>query len=285
MKISPLKAICFGALLGLGCVMLIGAGLTKFVGQFYGNGAGLTNVPASSTVSGVVITNGVFQWQLDATFEDAMYKFNAHGIELDYRRIDLGAATALFRTVDNVLHFPNGFMLDTFSDASLGVDASGNLIAVSPSTPINNFYVTNVVIYDSLTIQTNLIVNQNITVKGQATLNTIIITNTALFSTNAFPLAPGTVWNLSRYFQFIDTNADFVISALAGLSNSLLNMAELQISNSAAGNITISLNFAGNKIGPNTTNSIVLPSHKQAYVAVQARGVGTVTNYVTQVEQ
>jgi len=44
MKLSPLKALCLGALLGIGCVMLMAAGLTTWVGKFVGDGFGLTNV-------------------------------------------------------------------------------------------------------------------------------------------------------------------------------------------------------------------------------------------------
>jgi hypothetical protein len=154
----------------------------------------------------------------------------------------------------------------------------------STSNPVNIFYVSNITVLDSITINSNTIVNQNLTVKGNATLNTIIITNTTLYSTNAFPLSPGTTWDWSRYFQFISTNADFNVTAISGLSNNLLNSAELLISNASASQIIAHLTFSMNKIGPNTTNDIYLASHKQAYVNGEARGIGTVTNIVTLTE-
>lgn len=183
--------------------------------------------------------------------------------------------------------YGDGFNLTNLNVVTTNIYATSNFFDVLNSYQSNEITInTNVTINNNLTIQTNLIVNQNVTVKGNATVNTIIITNSVLYSTNAFPLTAGTfTWDWSRYFQFISTNNDFNITGIAGLSNNLLNQAELLISNAGSGNITIGLTFAGNKIGPNTTNSIVLPSHKQAYVNGEVRGIGTVTNYVTQTEQ
>lgn len=311
-KITPLKAVALGFVLAFFVELLLAANLTTFVGKYYGDGAGLTNVPAAAIVASATITNAILQWQMDATFEDKLYRLGTHGIELDYERIDLGSATALLRTVDGTLHFPNAPFIDgsQFLGNIVGVDPStGQLVPISAAAPVQNFYTTNlysitnysdvfnsyfsnqiffqtnVFINNNLTVQSNVTVNQNINVTGKASLTTVIITNTTLFSTNAFPLAPGTTWDWSRYHQFLSTNADCNITAITGLSNNLLNQAELQLSNAGASQIIFHLQFAMNKIGPNTTNDIYLASHKQAFVNGEARGTGTATNIVTLTEQ
>ena len=155
------------------------------------------------------------------------------------------------------------------------------------SSVINNLFTNTTTYFDtfnSTTINSVSNFTQNISVSGKATLNLVIITNTVLFSTNAFPLSPGTTWNWSKYSQFISTNADFNVTALSGLSNNLLNQAELQISNNSASQIICHLLFALNKIGPLTTNDIYIAGFKQAYVNGEARGIGTATNIVTLVE-
>lgn len=197
------KAIFSGIVGGaavIGLVLLTGAGLTKFVGQFYGNAFGVTNIANVQPILPTIDTPAFLMTHVDGTptlLESAHVSVTAQGL------------------------------------------FSGDMTA----------------------------------------------SNTFRSGTNAFPLSAGTVWDLSRYHQFISTNASFVISALAGLSNNLLNSAELRISNSAATAITVSLNFPLNKIGSNTTNSIVLASAKQAYISVQSEGIGTVTNIVTLTEQ
>lgn len=99
MKISPIKAICLGCLLGISCVALIGAGLTKWVGQFYGDGGGLSNIVASA---GAVqaITNAAGYLGVDGTMAftnaNAYVKIAPGGLLSAYeiRAGELGSDTA-----------------------------------------------------------------------------------------------------------------------------------------------------------------------------------------------
>jgi len=124
-----------------------------------------------------------------------------------------------------------------------------------------------------------------VNVSGKASFNQITITNQLAFTTNAFPLAAGTVWDWSKPYQLIQTNASFVVTGPAGLTNYLMNWAVLTISNSGASSITIDLTaLKAHYIGPNTTNSIVLASGKMAIASASSWGTGVFTNLVTAVE-
>lgn len=152
----------------------------------------------------------------------------------------------------------------------------------------NYSYLTNLNVnvisnFQDITINTNVNITQNFSVSGKATLNNIIVTNTLQYTTNAFPLSPGTTWDWSKYDQTIITNADFNITAISGVTNYLDNMAQLEVSNSAAGTIICHLLFSLNKIGPNTTNDIYIGGGKEAYVSGDMPGFRR-TNIVTLVE-
>lgn len=137
---------------------------------------------------------------------------------------------------------------------------------------------------DQATAQAVLGLGTNPPTVTLATFQQVVVSNNWRFATNAFPLVSGTTWDVSRYHQLLLTNADFNVTALAGVSNRLGTVAELVISNSAASTIIGHLQFAGNKIGPNTTNDLYIPSGKEAYVTVETRAFQR-TNYVTAVEQ
>jgi len=161
-----------------------------------------------------------------------------------------------------------------------------NNITVLSNVNIATF--TNVTVYDSLTINTNLTVNnnvtvnQNISVSGKGTFNNIIITNSMLFSTNAFPLSAGTTWSLARPYQLIITNADFTIGALGGMSNNLLNWGALVFSNSAATAKFCDMTaLAVTPIGPNSTNKLYVPAGKVGVISINSWGIGVMTNLVT----
>lgn len=147
---------------------------------------------------------------------------------------------------------------------------------------VSNQYVTNVTIFDSLTVNTNVTVLQNFSVSGKATLNNIIVTNNLSFSTNAYSIgAGGTTFDLSKPYQELQTNASFNVTALAGLSNNLVNWGVLQVSNSGASSITMGFTVSGAiAIGTSTTNSLIIPSTKMAVLSVNAWGNKRVT-YVT----
>jgi hypothetical protein len=288
MKLTIPKALALGAALGLSCVLMGAVHLATYVGQFVGEGSSLTNVAAVSMVV-----------PLDGVHEINIIKHDTHGIDLDYKNSDGSGSTALFRTVDAAFHFVNIPYIDdtSFWGNALGVNASGQLVSISGATIINNFFstnlftVTNFVDYFNsysnafITFQSNTIFNQNITVKGNATVQTLIITNSLLLSTNAFPLTPGTTWNWAKKWQRIDTNADFNVTAITGLSNNYVNEAELLISNTGAGQMIAHLTFSMNKFGPNTTNDLYIGGHKQAYVDGQIPALPSSTNIVTIVEQ
>lgn len=153
-------------------------------------------------------------------------------------------------------------------------------------TNINIFAATNVTIFDSLTVNTNVTVNQNLTVKGNASFSTVIITNASLFSTNAFPLAAGTTWNLSKNYQRMITNNDWAITALGGLSNNLLNWGCLWWSNSDSATHFLDMTeLAVTPQGPNTTNKLYIASGKTATISIASWGVSVETNLVTAAEQ
>ena len=137
-RLSPLKATCAGLLIGIALIAALGAGLTKWVGQFYGDGAGLTNITASGTISAAILTNSVLKFQLDATFEDTVKKEGSHGMLLQYDRIDGGSSTLLFRTTDDSIHFPSStFIFDGISSpTALGLDSGGHPVAIDSSAPI-----------------------------------------------------------------------------------------------------------------------------------------------------
>lgn len=132
-KLTPFWAVCLGAFLGLGLVAVIAAsGLNKYTGQFWGDGSNLSNVPTSGT--GTVVTNGVFQWQLDATFENTLKKEGVHGVLFEYDHIDGSGATALWRTTDSALHFPNPPVFDGFSSVLFSAGPSGGMSSVANGT-------------------------------------------------------------------------------------------------------------------------------------------------------
>src|SRR5438045_5022831 len=81
----------------------------------------------------------------------------------------------------------------------------------------NTFDIINSVTLNTTTINTTTInavsnFTQNLSVKGNATFNSITVTNQLLFLTNAFPLSAGTTWNLTKNYQRKITNADWAIT-------------------------------------------------------------------------
>lgn len=232
MKLTPLKAVLLGGILA-GCVMVgIGAGLTKFVGQFYGNGAGLTNVVGSTTISGVTITNGVFQWPLDGVNEDALVKHDTHGIDLDYRKIDGSGSTALFRTVDGAFHFTTPPYIDgaNFLGNALGIDpTTGAVIPIDGTVPVNNFFVTNLFV-------TN-VTAQTINVSGKATFNQITVTNSLNWYTNRFN-GPSNSIDLNVSMQTYITFTPFSFTGVVNKLSYAGQPISIGISNAASTNVT-----------------------------------------------
>lgn len=156
------------------------------------------------------------------------------------------------------------------------------VINIITNTTFNTFNVSNLTVYDSITVQTNVTINQNLSVKGNASFNTVIITNASLFSTNAFPLAAGTTWNLSKNYQRMITNNDWAITALDGLSNNLLNWGCLWWSNSDSATHFLDMTaLAVTPQGPNTTNKLYIGAGKTATISIASWGISVETNLVT----
>jgi len=162
--------------------------------------------------------------------------------------------------------------------------SSSTLNQVFTNNTFNLFSVSNVTIYDSLTVNTNVTINQNISVSGKATFNNITVTNQLQFTTNAFPLAAGSTWNFSKPYQFITTNNDFAITAIAGLSNNLINWSVIEFSNSDSATHFCDLStLPWHLIGPNTTNKIYVSAGKVGIISGQTRGMSS-SNLVTAVQ-
>lgn len=163
--------------------------------------------------------------------------------------------------------------------------AGGVVTNITILTNVNIATFTNVTIYDSLTVQSNLTVNNNFSVSGKATFNNITITNQLQFTTNAFPLAAGTTWDLSKPYQTIQTNNDFVVGALGALSNNVVNWGVLVFSNSGSATHFMDLTALNvRNIGPNTTNKVYVSAGKMGVASVMSWGISVFTNLCTQVE-
>jgi len=174
----------------------------------------------------------------------------------------------------------DGYMLYSTNSLPVWGPAPGS----SPGT-VNNFYATNVTIFDSLTVNTNVTINQNISVSGKATFNNITVTNQLLFTTNAFPLAAGTTWNFTKPYQNIATNNDIQITAISGLTNNLINWSSLEYSNSDSATHFCDLSsLPWHVIGTSSTNKVYVGAGKVAIISAQIRGLSS-SNLVTAVEQ
>ena len=155
-----------------------------------------------------------------------------------------------------------------------------------PTTIINGptITVTNVTIYDSLTVNTNVTIKQNISVSGHGTFNDITITNTLLFTTNAFPRSAGTTWNFIKTYQNIITNNDFQITAISGLSNNLINWSVIEYSNSDSATHFCDLSsLPWHVIGTSSTNKVYVGSGQVAFLSANIRGLAS-SNLVTAVQ-
>jgi len=164
---------------------------------------------------------------------------------------------------------------------------SGVVTNITVLTNVNIFTSTNVTIYDSLTVNTNVTVNQNFSVSGKATFNNITVTNQLSFSTNAFPLSAGTTWNLTKNYQFINTNADFSITAIGAISNNTVSWGVLMFSNSAAAAHFCDLSsLPVIVIGTSSTNKLYVPAGKVGILSLSVWGAnGMPTNLVTALGQ
>jgi len=160
---------------------------------------------------------------------------------------------------------------------------SGVVTNISVLSNVNIFNATNVTVYDSLVVNTNVTVNQNFSVSGKATFNNITVTNQLLFLTNAFPLSPGTTWNLTRNYQRKITNADWSITAIGGLTNNTINWGVILWSNSDSATHFCDLSsLPVTPFGPNSTNKVYAAGGKQVVLSANIWGnVGDSTNLVT----
>lgn len=173
-------------------------GLLSVNGIYYGNGAGLTNVPVSSTnVNLTFITNNI------------LYSTN---IFATTNFIDYSFTTNLFVTTEYVtnLYVTTNFV-DNSITTNLFVTQEYVTNIVAGTITNNTFFTTNVFVDNSVTINSNLTV-QTITNNTFYSTNTTIenITNVNLYSTNI------TVQNITNN-TFITTNV--VINQTGGLTN------------------------------------------------------------------
>lgn len=181
-----------------------------------------------------------------------------------------------------------GGPIPPFSGASVSYLVSGNTIqniinnnsfSNASFTTINFDVVSN---FEAITINTNVNFTQNISVSGKATFNNITVTNQLQFTTNAFPLAAGTTWNLTKPYQRIITNADFSIGSLGGLSNNVVNWGCLWWSNSDSSMHFCDLTaLSVTPQGPNSTNKLYIGSGKTATISIASWGIGQQTNLIT----
>jgi hypothetical protein len=113
----------------------------------------------------------------------------------------------------------------------------------------------------------------------------LTVLNTVQYSTNAFPLSPGSAWNFTKAYQFITTNNDFAITSITGVSNNLINWAVLEVSNSAAATHFCDLSsLPWHIVGSSSTNKVYIGSGKVAVISANLRGFSS-SNIVTAVEQ
>jgi len=158
---------------------------------------------------------------------------------------------------------------------------------ISPTT-INNLFTNTTVYFDTFNSTTiNSISNftQNISVSGKATFNQITVTNQLQFTTNKFPLSAGTTWNFTKTYQNIITNNDWQITAIAGLTNYLINWSVVEWSNSDSATHFCDLStIPWHVIGQSSTNKVYLGAGKVAFMSALIRGVAS-SNLTTGVEQ
>ncbi len=107
------------------------------------------------------------------------------------------------------------------------------------STVTNNiFATTNITVYDSVVIQTNLTVKQNFNLSGKAQLNLLIITNGFLAQTNLWS-GPSNNVDATIYDQELSSFTACQFNGFINTSNSLQSEVKLTIANAAGTNFNV----------------------------------------------
>ena len=189
--------------------------------------------------------------------------------------------------------FPNA-QQNIWLDASKLLYNTVPLQALGTNTPMPGYslFSDGTVVYwapDNSGVTTNSTINSltnnNFYSSSNAYLNIVTVTNQLLFTTNAFPVAAGSTWNFSKPYQNIITNNDFIINAISGLTNYLINWSVIEWSNSDSATHFCDLStLPWHVIGSSSTNKVYLGAGKVAILSGNVRGLAS-SNLVTAVQQ
>jgi len=216
--------------------------------DFLGSQFATTSNNKIAIKASAAITNAALQFPLGLGHEDAIVPFNSSGISFQYRGVAGDFADVVWNTVNEQFHFPQAipFYIDNASylGASLAVDpVTGALVPISSATPVQNFYSTNVNIYDSLTIETNLIVKQNINVNGHATFNQfLVVSNGIQYASQAWANAPTGALNLNIGRQHFSISSGSVkVTGVTGKSTTNVQPVVIEFYNGTGSDQTLTM--------------------------------------------
>lgn len=176
-------------------------------GIYYGNGAGLSNIPGTTNANIIFVTN--------------LYSTNIFTTNL----------------------FAQFITNNTFY--------STNILASFITN--NYFFSTNSFISNALI---NYITNVDITVKGNASINYLVVSNNVFTHTNTWANAPTGTVDLSVQDQYVKTFTPMSITGFVNRSNVVTEPVVMTITNAASTNITVYL-AGGIQIPDRTLNFTV----------------------------